>query len=237
MRNDITYKFANFILKKIKRKPFLLDSEIPFTYLFNLLIHRMFMLARGYLTFCKHGSYFFRDKNTLIKAKNKIKIGRGVTIGRNCYIDAISKSGIILGDHVSIGKNTTIECSGTLQNLGVGLIVGNFVGMGTHGFFGCAGGVEIGADTIFGNFVSLHSENHNFSNIDVPIRLQGINRMGIKIGNNCWIGAKVTILDGAIIENGCIIAAGALITKGIYKANSIYAGVPAKLLRKRINEK
>ena len=32
-----------------------------------------------------------------------------------------------------------------------------------------------------------------------------------KIGNNCWIGAKATFLDGSEIGNGCIIAAGALV--------------------------
>ena len=33
----------------------------------------------------------------------------------------------------------------------MGLKVGNNVGLGTHGYFGCAGGVKIGNDTIFGN--------------------------------------------------------------------------------------
>ena len=39
--------------------------------------------------------------------------------------------------------------SGTLKNLGKGLIIGNNVGLGTHGFFGCAGGIEIGDDYYF----------------------------------------------------------------------------------------
>ena len=135
--------------------------------------------------------------------------------------------------NVSLGKFTTIECTGSLKFIGDGLYVGNNVGLGTHGFFGCAGGVRIGNDTIFGNFVSIHSENHNFSDPDTPIRLQGVNRLGIVIGSNCWIGAKVTILDGVIIENGVVIAAGSLLTKGYYKKDSIYAGVPAKFIKMR----
>lgn len=67
-----------------------------------------------------------------------------------------------------IGKYTCIECSGTLKNLGKGLIIGNNVGLGTHGFFGCAGGIEIGDDTIFGNYVSLHSENHQLCRYSYP---------------------------------------------------------------------
>ena len=145
----------------------------------------------------------------------------------------VVKKGILLGTNVSIGKKTTIECTGSLKSIGVGLVVGNNVGLGTHGFFGCAGGIEIGDDTIFGNFVSMHSENHNFLIIDIPIRLQGVNRKGIFIGENCWIGAKATILDGVKIEGGCIIAAGSVVTEGNYKRNCIYAGVPAKLIKER----
>ena len=226
-------KLTNFVLSKIKGKPFQLDKNIPLSYLSGLIINRVFMLIRGYLTFCKHGKYFFRDRGTVIKAKNKILLGDGVSIGRNCFIDANSKDGIRLGNQVSIGKYTTIECSGSLLNIGVGLRVGNGAGLGTHGFFGCAGGIEIGNDSIFGNFVSLHSENHKFEDKDIPIKHQGVNRIGIKIGNNCWIGSKATILDGAVIGDGCIIGAGSVVTKGIYSRDAIYAGVPAKLIKKR----
>jgi acetyltransferase-like isoleucine patch superfamily enzyme len=107
------------------------------------------------------------------------------------------------------------------------------VGLGTHGFFGCAGGVEIGDDCIFGNFVSFHSENHNYSEGDKPIRLQGVTRKGIKIGRNCWLGAKATILDGVMLGEGSIVAAGAVVRAGIYPANIILGGVPARILRKR----
>lgn len=156
-----------------------------------------------------------------------------INIDRGVFIDALSIKGICFGDNVSIGKYTTIECTGSLRDIGYGLKVGNNVGMGTHGFWGCAGGIEVGADTIFGNFVSLHSENHNYNDLDIPIRTQGVNRIGIKIGENCWIGAKVTILDGVIVNDGCVIAAGSVVSRGIYEPNSIIGGVPARVLKKR----
>lgn len=161
-------------------------------------------------------------------------MGKNLNIDRDCYIDALSINGIQLGDNVSVGKNTTIECSGTLKDLGKGLNVGDNVGLGTHGFFGCAGGIEIGDNTIFGNYVSMHSENHNFLDHSQPIRLQGVNRKGIKIGNDCWIGAKVTILDGTIIGNGCIVAAGAVVC-GHFPENVIIGGVPAKIIKQRFS--
>jgi acetyltransferase-like isoleucine patch superfamily enzyme len=226
-------RLVNKILQAIKGESYTLDTRIPGFYLLDLILGRGMMLVRGYFTFCSNKGFFFRDKHTVIKAKKLIKLGKGVSIGRNCYIDALSVNGINVGNNVSIGKNTTIECSGTIQNIGAGLKIGSGVGLGTHGFFGCAGGVEIGDNTIFGNFVSVHSENHNYSDLKIPIKLQGVNRLGIKIGENCWIGAKVTILDGVIIESGCIIAAGSVLARGVYKCNGIYGGIPAKLLKSR----
>ncbi|MGN6399951.1 MAG: DapH/DapD/GlmU-related protein, partial [Flavisolibacter sp.] len=83
--------------------------------------------------------------------------------------------------------------------------------------------------------VSFHSENHVYVNLQKPIRLQGVSHQGIKIGRNCWIGAKATILDGVTIEDGCIIAAGSLVKSGLYRENGIYGGVPAKLIKYRTN--
>lgn len=177
----------------------------------------------------------FVHSGTVIKCKSQIHFGAGLQIARQCYIDALSVDGIVLGRNVSIGYSTCILLSGSLKDLGKGLIVGNNVGLGSHGFLGCAGGVVIGDDTILGNFVSLHSENHNFQIPGIPIRLQGVNRQGIRIGRNCWIGAKATLLDGVHLGDNCIIAAGAVVVKGDYPSGVILGGVPAKII-KRINQ-
>ncbi len=224
---------SNFI-SKIKGENFSLDENIPLGYLVrNIIFKRIIMYFRGFISFRKISPKIFIDRKTKLICKSKIKSNGTISIGRNCYIDALSINGIEFGKNVSIGANSTIECSGSLKDIGKGLKVGSNVGLGTHGFLGCAGGIDIGDDTIFGNFVSMHSENHNYKDKDIPIRLQGVNRKGIKIGNNCWIGAKVTILDGVMVEDGCIIAAGSLLTEGVYKKDSIYGGIPAKFLKER----
>lgn len=55
------------------------------------------------------------------------------------------------------------------------------------------------------------------------------------IGNDVWIGARATILDGIIIGDGAIIAAGAMVTKNI-PPYAIAGGVPAKIIKYRFNE-
>lgn len=217
----------------IKGKRYTLSHDIPFMYLTKIVFRRMIMLIRGKLTFCSKAGYFFRGVNVKLYCKSKIKLGKGVTIERGCFLDALSSEGIVIGDNSSIGKNTAIECTGSLKNLGKGIVVGSGAGLGASNFFGCAGGITIGDNTIIGNFVSFHSENHVFSSRKEFIKDQGVTHEGIHIGNDCWIGAKVTVLDGVTVEQGCIIAAGALLKRGTYKAYGIYGGVPAKLLKYR----
>lgn len=163
-----------------------------------------------------------------------MSFGRNLNIERGCYIDALSVEGLQMGKNVSFGYSTCLRITGSLGSMGNGIKIGNNVGLGSHGFYGCGmGHLEIGDDTIFGNYVSIHPENHNYSDLSIPIRLQGVSTSGgVKIGNGCWIGAKATILDGTNIGDGCIVAAGAVV-KGDFPDNAIIGGVPAKILKYR----
>jgi acetyltransferase-like isoleucine patch superfamily enzyme len=224
------YFLINSIISKIKKEEFILDEKVPLSYLMNLIFSKVFMYMRG-LVRCR--KMIMIGKNVVLRAKDSFLFGHSVQISEHCIIDALSTNGITFGNNVSIQKYTIIECTGSIKYLGQGLIIGNNVGIGSNSFLGCAGGIEIGDDTIIGNYVSFHAENHNYSDPEIPIRLQGVNHQGIKVGKNCWIGAKVTVLDGAVIGNGCIIAAGAVVKQGTYEDNSIYGGVPAKFIKKR----
>ena len=52
----------------------------------------------------------------------------------------------------------------------------------------------------------------------------------VKIGDGCWIGARVTILGGVSIGRGCVVAAGAVVTRDI-PDNCMVGGVPARIIR------
>lgn len=225
-------RILNNFLSKLKGDDYSIDSRIPFLYLFGLLLKRSRMYLKGKLSMISNKGMLFIGSGTRIRGTKLISFGRGVTIDDGSLIDALSYDGVRFGDNVSLGKRSVIECSGSLKQLGKGIIVSSNVGLGRDCFYGCAGGIEIGSDTIIGNFVSFHSENHNIDS-GALIRLQGVSHKGIKIGRDCWIGAKVTILDGVVLNDGCIIAAGAVLTAGLYSAYSIYGGVPAKKIGER----
>ena len=227
LRNGISH-----LISKIKKEKFEIDKNIPLSYLFHYLLSRACALVYGLISFNTLIA-LYRYGGTIVKCKSKVKLGRNSTIAHGCIIDGMSISGICSGVNCSFGYNTTMLASGSFQQIGVGIRIGDNVGLGTNGFYGGGGGLTIGSNTIFGNYVSVHPENHNYSDLEVLIRNQGVNRKGICIGDNCWIGAKVTILDGTNIGNGCIVAAGAVV-KGIFPDNVIIGGVPAKIIKNRI---
>jgi acetyltransferase-like isoleucine patch superfamily enzyme len=120
--------------------------------------------------------------------------------------------------------------STSFNNLGSHIYIGENVGIGEFAYLGGGGGLEIGNDCIVGQYFSCHPENHNYEDPKQLIREQGVSRKGIIIGSNCWIGAKVTILDGVIIGSNCVIAAGAVVTKSM-PSNSVIGGVPARVIK------
>lgn len=220
-------------VSRLKGDKYSIDPSIGGGYLLRVISTRLAMKLRGVARTRQGIDSPFIGAGVQCRAKSKIKFGKNVTLDQGSFIDAQSVRGVSLGDHVTLGRDSRIECTGSLKLVGVGFTAGSNVGLGTDNFYGAAGGIEIGADTIIGNFTSFHSENHISEDRETPIRLQGVVREGIKIGANCWIGAKVTVLDGVILGDGSIVAAGAVLKAGTYAENGIYAGVPARLVRSR----
>ncbi|WP_442972824.1 acyltransferase [Rhodococcus sp. G-MC3] len=230
---SVVDRLAGRLISSVKGKDYKVDSGIEPSYLLRILANRALMRANGIRLFRRTKDAPFVAISARIIAKKKIRALKNVTFSSGSFVDAMSVYGVRLGSNTTIGKNTRIECTGSLQHLGSGLIVGDNVGLGTDSFYGCAGGIEIGSDTIVGNSCSFHSENHISTSLDAPIREQGVSHSGIRIGSGCWIGARVTVLDGAQIGDGCIIAAGAVVVAGAYQPNSVFGGIPAKLLKTR----
>jgi acetyltransferase-like isoleucine patch superfamily enzyme len=229
MRN-IIISFGEFIC----RRRIFIDDAIPLAYIIRLGFVYLIMMFRSlrnifYLRMCPFRTFIGRGVE--LYCKSKITLEPGVRLGNYVHLNGLGRKGIYVGSGTSIGAYTRLICSGSISNIGEYIEIGAKVGIGEFSRIGGSGGVTIGANTIIGQFFSAHPENHNFENNDILIREQGTLRNPIAIGENCWIGAKVTLLAGVTIGEGCVIAAGAVVTKDM-PPHSLVGGVPAKVIRR-----
>lgn len=93
--------------------------------------------------------------------------------------------------------------------------------------------IHIGENCLIGfNFSVFDSDFHG---IRVSDRLNG-NYIckEVIIGDNVFIGSSVTVLKGVTIGNNAVIGAGSVVVKDV-EENAIYAGNPARFIKKIIN--
>ncbi len=173
---------------------------------------------------------FFKGRKARLFNRKQVEFGSNVRLGDNVYISALGRGKVAIGSNVVLGAYTRVVISTTVNNLGSFIEIGDNVGIGEFSYLGGAGGLRIGSDTISGQYLSAHPENHVFDRPDILIRHQRTTRQGIEIGRNCWIGAKVTLLDGARVDDNSVVAAGAVV-RGQFPKGVVIGGIPARVLK------
>lgn len=222
---------------RLRNPDFRFDTNLNTVALIRFVWEQLRSILRGLrlLLILRHPHMAMLGKGVRFHNTPGITYGRFMKLGDHVLMSALGSEGITLGHNVGIGAFSRVVVATSLDRIGSHIRIGSNVGIGEYAYLGGAGGLEIGDDCIVGQYFSCHPENHNFEKPEVPIRKQGTSRKGIKIGNNCWIGSKVTILDGVTVGDGCVIAAGSVVTRS-FPANSIIGGVPAKHIKQRISD-
>jgi acetyltransferase-like isoleucine patch superfamily enzyme len=169
----------------------------------------------------------FVGSRVRISYSKQMKLEKGVSIGDNTRIMAFSERGITIGAGSTIRENAWIQCASSPANPGDSLVVGQGTYIGPGAIIGVGGAVVIGDNCQIGASFIVVAENHIVDE-NHPTAI-AVNRKGIEIGSSCWIGHRVTILDGVRLGDGCTVGAGAVVTKS-YPAGSVIGGVPARVL-------
>ncbi|CAG4995336.1 2,3,4,5-tetrahydropyridine-2,6-dicarboxylate N-acetyltransferase [Dyadobacter sp. CECT 9275] len=225
------------LLQKIiqKKNPaFVFDENIDTGILIALFFDKLICLIRSLklLFYFKKPGLIFLGPNVRFFNMKNISIGKWTKIDRGAYLSGLGRGKLEIGRGAGIGSYSQIIISTSFNNLGEYIKIGNNVGIGQFASLGGSGGLTIGDNCIIGQYFSCHPENHNYDRSDVLIKNQGTTRAAIVVGENCWIGSKVTVLAGVEIGANSVVAAGAVVTKSM-PPNSIIGGVPARVIKNR----
>lgn len=180
--------------------------------------HRLYM-PRYWIMWLRYR--WFRIRNPHVEVEGFFFLERGAELYcRRGY------ARMRIGKWCWIGHGNALRChEGTLT-------IGRKVVFGRKNTINCYLDVEIGDDCIFADWIYVCDFDHKFDDLSMPIKKQGIIKSPVKIGADCWIGEKATVLRGVEVGFGSVIASHALVNRDI-PPRSVVGGVPARVLKTR----
>ena len=92
--------------------------------------------------------------------------------------------------------------------------------------------VAIGRECIVADRVMMIDFDHGVVEVERPIRLQGIYKRDVRVGNNVWVGYGACFLRGTTVGDNAVIGTYTVVTKHV-PANAVAGGVPVRILRMR----
>lgn len=137
--------------------------------------------------------------------------------------------GVLVKGYIdSCGRNVNIQPRAVISKR---VRIGDDSGVGERSLV--QGNVVIGSHVMMGPQVYIYTQNHCFERTDIPMDQQGFSpERGVIIGDDVWIGSRVTILPGVTIGEGSVIGASAVVTKDV-PPYAVVAGNPARVVKMR----
>ncbi len=158
----------------------------------------------------------------------KIRIGADTIIDDGVLIDAkgSNNKGVLIGRGCYIGRGTVLSCKEG------DIILGEAVNLSTWCNISSNSSIEIEEKTLLGPYASIFATEHNFDDPGIDILDQKWSSKGVTIKRNCWLGARVTVLDGVSVGANTIIGAGSVVNDDL-PDDAIAVGSPAKTVKQR----
>lgn len=152
----------------------------------------------------------------------EIDLPYSASLDKGVRLSATDGGTIEVGNNVFLGAHTQIISRGGRIFIGENVHIGNgciIVGIDS---------ISIGRDALIAEYVVIRDQDHDYSTR--PIRASGFLADAIRIGEDCWLGCKSTVLRGSEIGDGAVIGAHSLI-RGSIPPNTLAVGCPAKAIK------
>ena len=133
---------------------------------------------------------------------------------------------LVVGRWVHLGDGNAVRChEGNLR-------IGDKCVFGKDNTVNCYLDVELGDRTIVADWVYICDFDHVYDDIHTPIKDQGIVKSPVRIGPDCWVGVKATVLRGVRVGHGSVLAAHTVVNRDVPPL-SVVAGVPGRPVKDR----
>jgi acetyltransferase-like isoleucine patch superfamily enzyme len=184
-----------------------------------------FMRAHGMLNF-KYARLIVRLGRKKLRHGRRLVLDGLAFIGPGVVLQMGRDARIELGRWSWIGHGCKLRCHEGVISIGAKTVLGQECTISAYQH------VSIGRECVIADRVMLIDFDHGVVDVEVPIRLQGIYKRDVNVGNNVWIGYGASILRGVTVGDNAIIGTSAVVTKDV-PANAVVAGVPARVIRMR----
>jgi acetyltransferase-like isoleucine patch superfamily enzyme len=191
----------------------------------GLLTLLRFMGRNGMLT-PKYGRLLVRVGLRKLRFGRRLVLDGLAFIGPGCALQIGKNASIELGRWSWLGHGCKLRCHEGLISIGAKSVLGQECTISAYQH------VSIGRECVIADRVMLIDFDHGVVEVERPIRLQGIYKRDVRVGNNVWIGYGACILRGVSIGDNAVIGTNAVVTRDVPE-NAVVAGVPARVIRMR----
>jgi acetyltransferase-like isoleucine patch superfamily enzyme len=165
----------------------------------------------------------FRSLRMLRWAHRLETFGKRCAIGRGVRVFGPMR--IRMGEQCAIFEGAYLTGPGTLM-------MDDRSSIGVYTAIACRDRIEIGRDTMIAGYCFILDVDHEFGDLETPIREQGLDIRPVRIGNDVWIGAHCVVLRGVTIGDGAVVAANSVVTSDV-PPYTVVAGSPSRVITTR----
>jgi acetyltransferase-like isoleucine patch superfamily enzyme len=156
-----------------------------------------------------------------------IDCGTNIVFKQNITISKVKDSPFSIGDNSLIHR----DCWFLLTMPSPKLSIGRNVNIGAYSIIAAKNHIEIGDFSVLAPYCYVIDHEHGFAPDDLILNQNSIIK-DVVIGRDCYLGAGTMVLAGSTIGDGAIIGARSVV-KGDIPSGEVWAGNPARFIRKR----
>jgi acetyltransferase-like isoleucine patch superfamily enzyme len=191
----------------------------------GLLTLLRFMRRKGMLNL-KYTRLLVRLGTLKLRLGRRLLLDGFAFVGPGCSLELGTEATLELGRWSWVGHGCKIRVHEGNVSIGAKTVLGQECTISAFQH------VSIGRECVVADRVMLIDFDHGMVEVERPIRLQGIYKRDVRVGNNVWIGYGACILRGVTVGDNAVIGTGAVVTRDV-PANAVVGGVPARVIRMR----